>query len=827
MKKNTFYYILLICLNFNLISAFGQSKIKGVVYDSDKTPLPYASIFIKNTSNGTLSNEQGLFELISNGPQAKTLVVQSVGYKTNNYDLSNGINDIVIILEKEVINIEEVNIVAGEDPAIPIVRATIKNKKKILESRAPYQCELYMKGLIKLVDAPKKFMGQDLKDMDGLLDSNRQGIVYLSETFSNIYFNPPSQIREELLSSKVSGSSNAISANQFSFSNFNFYGENIGLTRDVISPLANDALLFYNYYLYEEVVNDGYTIAKIKVKPKNNFRPCFTGFIYINKDLNQLQSLDLKVFKDQLKGGIMDSIYINQVFVETEKNNWQLLSQNLDFAFNIFSFNTKGGFRYIFKNYKTEEKSSLLKYPKNEIFSAKSATIKNDTAFWNEHRPIPLLADEINDYVKKEKLELRTNSPAFKDSVEAANNKFLVRDLLFGYSGAAYRKNLSYSISSVLNNVQFNPVEGLNLGFKTRVAKRDTTDEYNKVLFNGIVRYGFLDKKIKTEGNIRFMLDNIRRTSFSISGGRNYTQYSEKGIISDFGNTYRSLYYKDNQARLLQKDFIKFDIISEVVNSFVAQVNVEYAQRNNLVNNTQYSLRKKDVNYSNNNPFNTADANYKLDDHLLKITLGMRFIPGQKFKSYPNYRVRYRSKWPQFSTALTYVPRLDARSANYTKLTFNIYENEMTLKRAGYLTYQAQVGQFLNSTKVSDVDLFHQGEFTGFASQYLNGFKQTKPYQLSSALPFAAAFAEYHPSGLINELLPGMKKLNITGIYSYSIFKNKEHTYMEPGVGIEGLKYKIFDLGRIDYFWGIVDGKLQNHGIRVGFSVFFENLVGN
>jgi hypothetical protein len=61
-----------------------QTALKGRVLDAEKsTPIPGASIFLNNTSVGTVTNSQGLFELLI--PAGRfDLIVSSIGYETAN-----------------------------------------------------------------------------------------------------------------------------------------------------------------------------------------------------------------------------------------------------------------------------------------------------------------------------------------------------------------------------------------------------------------------------------------------------------------------------------------------------------------------------------------------------------------------------------------------------------------------------------------------------------------------------------------------------------------------------------------------------------------------
>lgn len=71
-----------IILLFIIATTIAQNKtIKGSVMDVDKTPLSGVNIIVKNTKNGTLTDEKGSFE-IKNISGEQTIVISYMGYKT-------------------------------------------------------------------------------------------------------------------------------------------------------------------------------------------------------------------------------------------------------------------------------------------------------------------------------------------------------------------------------------------------------------------------------------------------------------------------------------------------------------------------------------------------------------------------------------------------------------------------------------------------------------------------------------------------------------------------------------------------------------------------
>ncbi|HBH25280.1 MAG TPA: hypothetical protein DDY13_17915 [Cytophagales bacterium] len=80
LKTAPFYLILFLSLTFSLKAQ--NIRISGYIEDGQsQTPLPYATIWLKNQGKGTTSDEQGLFELTSKKVK-DTLIVRFIGYET-------------------------------------------------------------------------------------------------------------------------------------------------------------------------------------------------------------------------------------------------------------------------------------------------------------------------------------------------------------------------------------------------------------------------------------------------------------------------------------------------------------------------------------------------------------------------------------------------------------------------------------------------------------------------------------------------------------------------------------------------------------------------
>ena len=159
-----------------------------------------------------------------------------------------------IVLTENNYQLNEVIITPGkEDPAYQIIRNCQAQRRFYLKQITRYLCRVYSKGHYKLLDAPDKIFGKPINWSEIGLDTSGTGTIYLSETLSDLYVEPPNDFREVLLSSKISGDNQGVSFNRAQMLNINFY-ENLvdagGIAqRGLISPIANNALFYYHYKL--------------------------------------------------------------------------------------------------------------------------------------------------------------------------------------------------------------------------------------------------------------------------------------------------------------------------------------------------------------------------------------------------------------------------------------------------------------------------------------------------------------------------------------------------------------------------------------------------
>ncbi|HRI25957.1 MAG TPA: DUF5686 family protein, partial [Ferruginibacter sp.] len=314
-------------------------KIYGTVFTTQGDLLPFASITIKGTSIGASANEKAKFSFAV-APGTYTVVCQHIGYKKEEKSITvtKGDQEITFLLNNLQLDLAEVVVKQGEDPAYEIMRKAIKKRPFYNEQVKGFECDLYSKDMLKLRTLPKRILGRKISEEDRNdmgVDSSGKGIIYLSESVSKVYSQLPDKLRLEVISSRVSGSDGF----GFTFPTFiSFYQNNVSIflnqlsPRGFVSPIADNALSIYRFKFLGSFYEDGKEINSIKVTPRRLYEPAFSGVINITEGDWRIHSLDLRLNKtSQLE--IVDTLQITQIHVPVGNKVWRTKTQLIRFSF--------------------------------------------------------------------------------------------------------------------------------------------------------------------------------------------------------------------------------------------------------------------------------------------------------------------------------------------------------------------------------------------------------------------------------------------------------------------------------------------------------------
>ncbi len=217
MKRSSKVLFLLVLLLGKMSFVYGISvRLSGSVTETNGEPIPFASVYIEGSTRGTTANIEGKYALDLE-PGNYKIVFRFIGYKLKTENVTIGQQPVILDVKMlpESYQLSEVKIVAGaEDPAYAIIRKAQKKRKDYLKEVEEFQCNSYVKSTQKLISYPKKIFGQKV-EIDQFVDTVTN-IFYLSESVSNFSFRQPDRVKEEMISSTVSGDPKAYSFNQAS-----------------------------------------------------------------------------------------------------------------------------------------------------------------------------------------------------------------------------------------------------------------------------------------------------------------------------------------------------------------------------------------------------------------------------------------------------------------------------------------------------------------------------------------------------------------------------------------------------------------------------------
>lgn len=811
-----------ILIGFLLIASHLIAQVQGTITDSNQQPLSFVSVYLENTVTGTTSNDQGTYVLALKKPGNYVLVFQFLGYKTVKREVSIASfpYQLDIVLEEESVQLQGISISTKDNPANKIIRNVIANKEKNTDKFSQYTAQFYSRGLYKIKDAPEKFLGQTLGDFGGGLDSTRSGIIYLSETFSEIkYQKKPKRFQENIIASKVSGRDNGVSFNRAEDASINFYENSIDFGNELVSPISFNAFGYYTFKLIGTFFDkNGRLINKIKIIPKRKNDHVFAGFIYIVENDWAIYGVDVTVTGVQINIPVVDELHLKQDYNYSDAQDaWVLISQSIDFKVNVFGFKVDGRFSSAYSAYNFTPNFNNQSFS-NEVLSFEKQATEKDTLYWNQLRPVPLTFEEVKDYQIKDSIKLRRASKIYQDSLDKKRNQLSWLSPIRGYSYRNSYQKKYFFYDGPLLRTGYNTVQGINTSIEMRTFKE--INKKGKWRNAGMVmNYGFSEKRLRPTFYYQKKWNNFSRPTFTLSAGITTPQFNEREPIRKLNNTARSLFARNNFMKIFEKTFAKIAYSEEVINGIYLKSSLEYAERKPLYNTSNFSLASSDKNggFTSNNPLAPRDfitpAFTKHEIATLKVEA--TFVFNQKYASYPNQKIVMENN--QFPTVnISYTKRFGAsNNALNSDLFLADVKQDINLGNYGLAKYTFRGGAFLKQKQIAFMDYLQANgnQLTFPLDKKLTNFDLLNYYQYFSNNRYAEAHVEHNFKGFLMGKIPLLKHLNVhfvAGAKTLIMADNKPYSEISAGLDNIGFgKWKLFRVYYAKSFYGGV----QNNGV--------------
>ena len=263
-------------------------RLTGQVTDPSGKPLPFASLQLTPGLLGTMSNEQGRFDIeLDTG--SYLMQIHFLGYEPKVVSLKIGVGGLQtrVVLAPQVFHLQEVKVKAGaEDPAYALMRRAIKNAPLHIQALQSYSAQSYVKGTFRIQSAP--YLLRKAIERENFT----VGTTYVLESVSDLNYRAPSTFTERVRSLRSSLPPGT--ENQIRYTQLNLYRPRNG---ELISPLAPNSFTHYRFRYRGESRQGGQILHRIEIEPRTRSPYLFKGEIYLREPQMGLYATNL-MFRD-------------------------------------------------------------------------------------------------------------------------------------------------------------------------------------------------------------------------------------------------------------------------------------------------------------------------------------------------------------------------------------------------------------------------------------------------------------------------------------------------------------------------------------------------
>lgn len=816
-----YYYLLfLVTLIFAQSSFAQQTKIRGKVTDQlTNEPIPFATVVFKGTTIGANTDMDGNYFLSTDAP-GDSILCTLIGYLPVKMRVKKGQDQVInMVMKASKMELQEVVIKAGENPANIIFREIIKHKFENDHTNLnSYQYEVYNKLEFDLTNISDKMKRNKLLkpfafvwDNIDSTETNSKPFLpfFISETLSDIYYrSTPSSKQEVIKASKVSGLENA-SVTQFlgdMYQRVNVYDNFIELFgKGFISPASDLGLVYYRYYLLDSAFLDSQWCYKMKFKPRRPQELTFSGEFWVHDSTFAIKKISMRIAHDANINWVEDMAIVQEY---TRVDTTWMLSRDmlvLDFAARQEGMSFIGRKSTTYRNIKINHNIPEEIFKGTEIIRLNEDALNKTADYWDQHRHDSLAEREQKIYHMVDTIK---TLPAFKTYVE------LITLFFTGYKDIGL-----IELGPYYTVYSRNPIEGNRF----RVGMRTSDDLSTKIQLEGYLAYGLKDERFKYMGSAKYKISDKPRQFTGVQYRFDVEQLGQSDNAFQDDNILSSLFRRNPATKLntsrLQKVWYDIEWFPGLSNKVT------------LTHNAFHPLGNLDIRY-----FTSDDKTLvKNTFQTTQLSVFMRFAYREKFVAGKVDRISLGSEHPIIQINYTKgIKGFLEGDFDYQKLSIRV-DDRLKLNPFGYTYWVLSAGKTWGNVPYPLLEI-HPGNETYFydyaAFNMMNFFEFVSDYYLSG-------FATHHFDGFFLDKIPLLRKLkwrevaqvkavwgqlqnsNLNLQANQSLFYSlNKKPYVEAGVGVEN----IFKILRVDFLWRmsyLENPNISKFGIRGSFQLTF------
>ncbi|MDR1406880.1 MAG: DUF5686 and carboxypeptidase regulatory-like domain-containing protein [Tannerella sp.] len=526
MKQNKCLYILfiswlLLCCRTNL-SAQQRIEAEGTVRDSiTGEALPYVSLYLKGTSIGTITNEDGSFSLKAYS-DSSTLVIKYLGYEDYALSLKTGaVNRMHVLLRPVSYELADIEVrpqrerYARRNPAVDFIRNVIE-RRSLNDPRNhdyfSYQTYEQKSFAQNNFDAGTVRNSKLLKRFDFLLEYVDTSAVtgkpvlplFNEEIIENTYYRKSPRSEKRVVEGfNRAGLVEIISEDGMTqlleevFKEVDIFQDNIPLFLNrFVSPISSFGPNFYKYYILDTLVLGGERCLDLGFVPFNSESFGFTGHLFVTLDSTFfVKKAQLNVPKD-INLNYVSYMSIEQDFDRTDDDT-RLVTKN-EIVVELKILEKQSGLYArrvcLHRNHSFDPPENMDIFKQDAPVTELEEARKQPEIYWHERR---IKEKDISVTSVDKMMKHLRRIPAFYWSEK------VLGALINGYVQTA-ETNSPFEFGPANTLFSGNTLEGARF----RLGGTTTVNLSNRFFADGYVAYGTGDDKFKYDAILEYSFND-------------------------------------------------------------------------------------------------------------------------------------------------------------------------------------------------------------------------------------------------------------------------------------------------------------------------------
>ncbi|MBI5857763.1 MAG: carboxypeptidase-like regulatory domain-containing protein [Sphingobacteriales bacterium] len=800
-----------------------QKIIQGLVKDlHSEEPIPFASVFFKNTTTGKLTDSAGHFSFTLSSWPSDTLEISCVGYQPY-FLLMNSAKDsitIEVMMERGTFN-EGASVKVKVNKGLLLWRKIVEHKPENNRYKFyNFSYDLYNKLELDLKNINFERFGKlkPLKPISTLINQNidtSEGQKYLpaflTEVISTYYYQVKPEKRREVIRAINKNGVRNESINKLlgGISQIvNVYNNFIPVfDKEFVSPISDNGDYYYNYRVVDTQMISERRFYHLVFTPRRKGGDTFEGDCWVQAGSFAIQKMSLRLGKEA-NVNFLENLSMIQEYKMINDSTW-FLSRDKFVADVSPIGKDKPGFigrkTTTYRNVIVNDTSVANEVNKNkmleEVITLPGADEKDKT-FWADARHEPLNKTESG-IIKM--IDTLTHAPVFQKFTKTMN-----------FIGTGYLDIGNYEIGPWYNWITSSGWEGLRLRFDIGTNKHFD----KKIKFHTYLAYGFKDKKLKGMAEIFYLPDKDPRTFI----------YSSFINDLDFGQNYFGEITSDNLFAIAARKNgipVKNIKVNEKRLEFFKEMTPWMSNKLALIHKSTLPLR-------NLLPIDSFKTSVGKPLTTFEVSLSVRFAYLERFLESHFYRSSLGSPYPVAEINISHgFPGVLKSSYSYTKLAVSI-SDDASIPPLGNISWIVFAGKTFGTLPYTLLDIAPGNElhyYNKYAFNMMNrwefihdkyagiNFEHNIGNGIFRLFPKLRFRQFWTVKTLWGSLTPENKALNFKQGHTFQTLDGK--TYLELGTGIDN----IFHLFRIDFIWRVLPSTLAKTGDK-SFGIFGSIRVG-